>query len=333
MTNKKQLLDSQDIVKLGKEVLQAEMEGLAAVSQRIGASFADAVSLLVSCEGRVAVTGLGKSGLVGRKIAATLSSTGTPAYFMHPVEGAHGDLGSIVERDVVIAISNSGKTAELLAIIPPLRQIGARIIALVGCPQSPLGDLADVLVDVSVSREACNLNLAPTTSTTVTLAVGDAMAVCLSKAKDFTEADFKRFHPGGFLGQRLKMRAAELMRTTDLPVVSEDSSVGEALSILERGSMGSVVVMDGSKRLVGIVTDGDVRRLVVHDAFNRFAPVNTIMTRNPSSGKADDSVAELLDLMESKSITTLPIIDGEFRVVGLLHLHDLLGKGQFRFSG
>lgn len=333
MTDKKQLLDSQAIINLGKEVLQVEMEGLAAVSQRIGASFADAVSLLVSCEGRVAVTGLGKSGLVGRKIAATLSSTGTPAYFMHPVEGAHGDLGSIVERDVVIAISNSGKTAELLAIIPPLRQIGARIIALVGCPQSPLGNLADVLVDVSVPREACNLNLAPTTSTTVTLAVGDAMAVCLSKAKDFTEADFKRFHPGGFLGQRLKMRAVELMRTDDLPVASEDSSLGEAISVLERGNMGSVVVVDGSKRLVGIVTDGDVRRQVAHDTFNRFAPVTTVMTHNPRSGKADDSVAELLDLMESKAITVLPIVDDELRLVGLLHLHDLLGKGQFRFSG
>lgn len=333
MSELKQKNDTADIIQIGKEVLNVEIEGLTIVSKRLGVSFADAVNLLASCEGRVAVTGLGKSGLIGRKIAATLSSTGTPAYFMHPVEGAHGDLGSILERDIVIAISNSGKTAELLAIINPIRQIGARIIALVGAPSSPLGDLADLVIDLSISKEACALNLAPTASSTVALAVGDALAVCLSKIKDFTEDDFKRFHPGGFLGQRLKMRAAELMRTEDLPIASEDSSVGEAISVLDRGNMGAVILVDGSKRLVGIITDGDLRRQVARESFNAFSPVSSLMTHNPRRGEANDSVANLLDIMEGKSITVLPITDSENRLVGLLHLHDLLGKGQFRFSG
>ncbi|SHN66388.1 KpsF/GutQ family sugar-phosphate isomerase [Desulfovibrio litoralis] len=326
-------IDDEEIISIGKEVLQAEIDGISLMRQRLGRSFADAVNLLASCEGRVAITGLGKSGLVGRKIAATLSSTGTPAYFMHPVEGAHGDLGSILDKDVVVAISNSGKTAELLAIMSPLRQIGAKIIALVGNPRSPLADCADIFIDVSVAKEACSLNLAPTTSTTVTLAVGDALAVSLMKTKDFTDADFKRFHPGGALGQRLKMHAREIMNTEKLPIASEDSSLGEALAVLDRGNMGAVFILDGSRRLVGILTDGDVRKKMVHDGLNLLAPISSMMTQNPRVAKETDFAAELLDLMEQKAITVLPVVDDAHRLIGMLHIHDILGKGQFKFAG
>ncbi len=322
-----------DWIPLGRDVLDIEIEGLTAVRDRLGPSFEAALALLAGCRGRVVVTGLGKSGLVGRKLAATLSSTGTPAFFLHPVEGAHGDMGSLRAEDVVIAISNSGETDELNAILPSLRAIGTSIIAMTGATQSTLGRAADVVLDAGVPREACPHNLAPTASTTAVLALGDALAVCLIHWKSFTENDFLRYHPGGSLGQRLRLRVHELMHTTGIPVTQDDVGQEEAVRVLDKGGFGAVAVVDGSGRLMGILTDGDVRRAVIRGDYAPRTPVTAIMTRNPRSARSGQSVAELLDVMEQKAITVLPIVDDAHRLVGLVHLHDLLGKGGVSFAG
>ena len=317
----------------GREVLDIEMEGLHQVRANLGPDFSQAVELLLGCAGRVAVTGIGKSGLVGRKIAATLSSTGTPAFFLHPVEGAHGDLGVVREGDVVIAISYSGKTDELNALLPALRSLGARIIAITGNTASALAALAEITLDASVPREACALNLAPTSSTTATLALGDALAVCVMEGKEFTPSDFKRFHPGGTLGQRLSLKVADLMHRDNLPAVPENAPLEEALERLESGRLGAVCMLDAAGRLTGILTDGDVRRMVVRGMPAMKAPAVTVMSRKPLHARADQSAAELIDLMEEKAVTVLPVLANDAGLVGMVHLHDLLGKGRIKFSG
>ena len=322
-----------DWVRRGREVLDIEVEGLTAVRDRLGPSFEAAVSLLASCKGRVVVTGLGKSGLVGRKLAATFSSTGTPAFFVHPVEGAHGDMGSLKAEDVIIAISNSGETVELNAILPSLRSIGTPIIAITGKADSSLGRGADIVLDSGVPREACPMGLAPTSSTTAVLALGDALAVCLIDWKSFTEDDFLRYHPGGSLGQRLRLRVSELMHSEGIPVINEEAVCEEAVLMLDKGGFGAVALTDGSGRLTGILTDGDVRRAVCRGTYGPRTAVTQIMTRNPRFGRSTQYVAELLDIMEQRAITVLPITDDDHRLVGLVHLHDLLGKGGVRFSG
>ena len=316
----------------GREVLDIEMEGLHQVRANLGPDFSRAVELLLGCSGRVAVTGIGKSGLVGRKIAATLSSTGTPAFFLHPVEGAHGDLGLVREGDVVIAISYSGKTDELNALLPALRALGARIIAITGNTASALAALAEITLDASVPREACALNLAPTSSTTATLALGDALAVCVMEGKEFTPSDFKRFHPGGALGQRLSLKVADLMHRDNLPAVPENTPLEEALERLESGRLGAVCLLDAAGRLTGILTDGDVRRMVVRGMPAMKAPAVTVMSRKPLHARADQSAAELIDLMEEKAVTVLPVLANDAALVGMVHLHDLLGKGRIKFS-
>ncbi len=316
----------------GKEVLSIEIEALERVRERMDASFSAAVALLAACTGRVAITGIGKSGLVGRKIAATLSSTGTPAYFLHPVEGAHGDLGSVRKEDVVIAISYSGKTDELNAILPALRSIGARIIAITAGLSSALAGLADLVLDVTVPREACPMNLAPTSSTTATLALGDALAVCLMELKSFTVKDFKRYHPGGALGQRLSLRVADLMHTRDLPLAAATAPFGVALEKLEKGGFGAVILTDAEGGLAGILTDGDIRRALLRGTADKERPAAELMTGTPRYALADMSAAELMDIMEQKAITVLPVLDGRRKVMGIVHLHDLLGKGQVKFA-
>ena len=329
-------MDSNDWARMAREVFTTEIEGLEAVRTRLGGAFADALNLLAACKGRVVVTGLGKSGLVGRKIAATLSSTGTPSFYLHAVEGAHGDLGAIREGDVVIAISYSGKTAEVVAILPALRSLGARIIAIVGDAASPMARLADVTLDVGIPREACPMDLAPTTSTTATLVMGDALAVCLMRAKAFTADDFKRFHPGGSLGQRLRLKISEVMHTENLPIAPETASLAEALAVQNAGGLGATLVTDETGRLVGILTDGDIRRYVsrrISSGQPDFSvPVTDLMTKNPRHGNADNSVAELLDLMEHAAITVLPVTREDGTLMGVIHLHDLLGKGTVHFS-
>lgn len=322
----------QDWMERAKNVLDIEIEGLKSVRDRIGPSFNSAVELLAACRGRVAICGIGKSGLVGRKIAATLSSTGTPAFFLHPVEGAHGDLGAIRSGDVIIAISYSGRTDELNSILPALRALGAGIIAITSGLQSPLAQLADLVLDATITREACPMNLAPTSSTTATLAIGDALAVCLMESKAFTAGDFKRFHPGGSLGQRLSLRVADVMHTKDIPLAAEDLSFGEAVGILHKGGLGAALITDSTGKLSGILTDGDVRRALVRGTIDSAAPVREIMTRNPAHAFPDMSAAELMDIMEQKAITVLPVLNEDQSIAGIVHMHDLLGKGRIRFA-
>jgi arabinose-5-phosphate isomerase len=316
----------------GREVLGIEMEGLEQVRATLGESFSRAVLLLAACKGRVAVTGIGKSGLVGRKIAATLSSTGTPAYFLHPVEGAHGDLGSVRGGDAVIAISYSGKTDELNAILPALRALGASIIALTGGTASPLAQLADIVLDASVPREACAMNLVPTSSTTACLALGDALAVCLMEAKSFTSGDFRRFHPGGALGRRLSLSVSDVMHREGIPLAGEQAPLSQVLETLDKGGFGAVLLTGENGRLTGILTDGDVRRALCRGRLDTGKSAASIMTAAPLAATADMSAAELMDLMEQRAITVLPVVDEAGNVTGVVHLHDLLGKGQVRFA-
>lgn len=322
----------QDWIQRGREILSLEIDALAGVRERLGPSFSEALTLLAACQGRVALTGIGKSGLIGRKIAATLSSTGTPAYFLHPVEGAHGDLGTVRAEDVVIAISHSGRTEELNSLLPALRSLGVRVIALTGGTSSPLAHLADVIIDCGVPREACSMNLVPTSSTTATLALGDALAVCLMDIKAFTAGDFHRYHPGGALGQRLNLRVADIMHRVDIPLIREDASLREALEKLDKGGFGAVIVTDAAGLLSGILTDGDVRRIVCAGPLDPERAVSGFMTKKPCSVGADMSAGELMDVMEQKAITVLPVLDESGAVAGIAHLHDLLGKGQIKFA-
>ncbi|MCL1888941.1 MAG: KpsF/GutQ family sugar-phosphate isomerase [Desulfovibrionaceae bacterium] len=317
---------------MARMTIDVEMEGLNAVKERLGESFNRAVDLLAICKGRVVISGLGKSGLVGRKLAATFSSTGTPAFFMHPVEAQHGDLGSIREEDVFIAISNSGKTDELNALIPALRSLGVKIIALAGKTDSPLAALADLVISTEVPREACPLNLAPTASTTAVLAVGDALAVCLIEAKAFTENDFRRVHPGGALGKRLRQFLHELMRCP-APAALHTASLAEAVNALHQGGLGAMLILDEQGIAAGILTDGDLRRALLKRDFNPEHPVKKYATEKFRHATPEMSAAEALDSMEQAAITVLPVLDGNNRPLGMIHLHDLLGKGGINFSG
>jgi arabinose-5-phosphate isomerase len=318
--------------KRGKEVISIEIEALEQARSRIGPSFVAAVEMLAACRGRVAVCGMGKSGLVGRKIAATLSSVGRPAYFLHPAEGAHGDLGAVRDGDVVIALSYSGATEELLTLLPALRRLGASIIAVTAGLHSPLAEAADLVIDASVPREACPLNLAPTSSTTAALAIGDALAVCLMEAGHFTPGDFHRLHPGGALGSRLSLSVADLMHREKLPLAREDVRFGEALTALDEGGFGALLLTDGAGRLRGILTDGDLRRILCRGAPDLDRRISDYMTVDPRSAGATMSAAELMDIMEQTGITVLPVLDAAGRVEGLVHIHDLLGKGRIRFA-
>lgn len=319
-------------MRMARQVLAIEREGLAAVEAVIGSEFVTALTWMATCTGRIVITGIGKSGLVGRKIAATLSSTGTPAFFLHPVEGAHGDLGMIRSEDVVVAISYSGETDELNAILPALKGLAGRIVALTGNTESTMARLADATLCVRVPREACPMGLAPTASTTATLALGDALAVCLIAWKSFDARDFKRYHPGGALGQRLSSKVAEFMHTPAKAVVQAGVVLAEALKVLNEGGLGTVVVVDDHKRLQGILTDGDVRRMVCAGELVPERSIEGCMVTHPLAGKPEQPAAEILDLMESREITVLPIVDRDMMLVGIVHLHDLLGKGRLRFA-
>lgn len=317
---------------LAREVLDIEIEGLVAVRGQLNGGFEEALALLAGCKGRVVVTGIGKSGLVARKIAATLSSTGTPAFFLHPVEGAHGDLGMIRTGDVVLALSNSGETDELNTLLPALKSLGALIVGLTSGAASTLARMSDAVVEVRVPREACPMGLAPTASTTAALAVGDALAVCLMRLKDFGSKDFKRVHPGGALGARLSQRIESLMHTGNLPLAGENAPLSEALATLNAGGFGLAALTDAKGRLAGVLTDGDVRRMLCQSGFNPARPVSEVMTRNPRSVAKNASAAQVLDLMEARQITVLPVLNDDGSLAGLVHVHDLLGKGRVRFA-
>ncbi len=319
-------------VELAREVLDIEIEGILEVKKNLDREFYSVIKLIALSRGRVVVTGIGKSGLVGRKIAATLSSTGTPAFFLHPVEGAHGDLGMIQKDDVVLAISNSGETDELNAIIPVLKSLGPKIVAMTSKRNSTLAKLSDFVLSIYVPREACTLNLAPTASTTATLALGDAIAVALSRWKEFKKEDFKRFHPGGDLGRRLSLDIELIMQKEELPLVNLDTPMKDAINVLDKRGLGSVIVVDDKKRLKGIITDGDVRRMVVRNILELDTPVKFHMTKNPKFGEIGQKGSKMLDIMEQAEITVLPVVDKDMVVKGIVHLHDLLGKGRLRFN-
>jgi arabinose-5-phosphate isomerase len=313
------------LVASGRRVLEIEGLALAAVGARIGEEFARACALVMAGRGRVVATGMGKSGHIARKVAATLAATGTPAFFVHPGEAGHGDLGMITDADVVLAISYSGESDEILMLLPALRRQGNTVIAMTGRPQSSLAREADVHLDVSVPTEACPLHLAPTSSTTASLALGDALAVALLEARGFTADDFARSHPAGSLGRRLLLHIDDIMHTGDaLPSVAQDASVAEALVEMSRKRLGMTAVVDGDGRLAGIFTDGDLRRALDQDIDVRQTPIVEVMTRDPRTVRSGRMASEAAHLMEQHRINGLIVVDEDGRAVGALNIHDLL---------
>lgn len=321
------------IIEKAKEVLTTEAQAIMDVRENIGDSFFEAVQLIMQAEGKLVVSGIGKSGLIGNKIVATLNSTGTKALTLHPVEALHGDLGQVSEKDVFIGLSNSGETEELTNLLPIIKHIGCKTIALTGNHNSTLARNSDVVINVGVKREACALGLAPTASTTALLAVGDALAVVLEEEKHFQHSDFKRFHPGGKLGQRLACKIADIMLTDEaVPRIAPEASIADAVQAINTGKLGTVVVCDACNMLLGIITDGDLRRALGKGLNLMQLTAREIMTENPKSLMPQLPAAEALDLMESRQIMVLPITDADGRVSGILHLHDILGKGMFKFT-
>lgn len=313
------------LIEQARGVLRIEADAVAQLAERIDSSFADACTMILAGKGRVVVSGIGKSGHVARKIAATLASTGSPAFFVHPAEASHGDLGMITGDDILVALSNSGSTDELLAIVPLVKRLGARLIAVTGNPESALARLADVHLDASVEREACPLNLAPTASTTAALALGDALAVALLDARGFGALDFARSHPGGMLGRRLLTRVVDVMRSGDaLPTVPTGARVLDAILEITRKRMGMTAVLGSGSTLAGIFTDGDLRRLLEQGRDLRELSIDEVMTRSPSTVDAQALAAEAVHLMEERQINQLLVTDEDGRLVGALSLHDLL---------
>ncbi len=322
----------QRALELARSTLQIEADAILALRDRLstkhnasaGASFIEALKLLLNCNGRVVVSGMGKSGHIARKISATLASTGTPALFMHPGEAAHGDLGMITPQDVLIAISNSGETAELVSILPIVKRMGARLISMTGNPNSSLAQLADVHLDVSVAQEACPLNLAPTASTTATLALGDALAVAALDARGFQAEDFARSHPGGALGRRLLTFVRDVMRTGNaIPTVPADISLTRALLEITRKGMAMTAIVDGADRVLGVFTDGDLRRLLEQGRELQGIGIAGVMQTQPRSVKPDQLAVDAVAIMEQFRINQLLVIDATGKLVGALHIHDL----------
>lgn len=320
--------DAPDLLAHARAVIELEAQAVAALRDRIDRDFARACEIILACPGRVVVTGMGKSGHIGGKLAATLASTGTPAFFVHPGEAQHGDLGMIQPQDAVIAISNSGETGEILTILPIIKRLGARLIAMTGNPRSSLARQADVHLDVGVEKEACPHNLAPTSSTTATLAMGDALAVALLKARNFTPEDFARSHPGGKLGRRLLLYVRDLMHSGErIPQVSESAGLREALLEMSSKGLGMTAIVDSSGRLTGIFTDGDLRRALNRGIDVYRARITDLMTRNPKTIGADMLAAEAVAFMQSNNINGLYVVDAERRILGAFNMQDLLRAG------
>lgn len=320
--------DGDPLLERARETLRAEAGAVLALLERLDGRFVRAVELLYACRGRVVVTGMGKSGLIGKKLAATLSSTGTPAVFLHPAEGVHGDLGMVTREDAVIMLSNSGETAEVVATIPVVKRLGVPLVSLVGRMGSTLARLSDVALDVSVEREACPLNLAPTSSTAAALAMGDALAMALLEKRHFGPEEFALLHPGGNLGRRLLLRVGEVMhRDGQVPLVDEGVSVREALLEMSAKRLGMTGVRSGSGELVGIITDGDIRRRLERDGELLVRRAGEVMSPRPRWIGVHALAAEALRHMEEHKITSLFVKDGEGHLVGAVHLHDLLAAG------
>src|SRR6185436_18215826 len=313
-----------DLRRLAERVLRIEAEAILGLIPKLDERFDRAVEMLHRCSGRVIVTGMGKSGLIGRKVAATLASTGTPAFFLHPAEGVHGDIGMVARGDVVLALSNSGETDEMLAILPPLKRLGVPIVLLTGHPKSTLARQSEVVLDVSVSEEACPINLAPTSSTTAALAMGDALAMVLLDLRGLRAEDYAALHPRGTLGWRALFRVGDLMHTGDaMPAVTETAALAEAVQEMTRKGLGMTTVVDAEGRLAGVITDGDLRRLHLRGGPFETLRAGDVATRSPRTIGADDLAAKALEVMEGK-ITSLVVVDEAQRPRGVVHLHDIL---------
>ncbi len=318
--------DSFDFAATGRGVFALEREALAEVAKRIDGAFSKACRAMLACSGRVVCTGMGKSGHIARKIAATLASTGTPAFYMHPGEAAHGDLGMVTDADVVLALSYSGESDEILLLLPALKRQGNPVIAMTGRPASTLAQEADIHLDVEVTQEACPLRLAPTSSTTASLAMGDALAIALLEARGFTADDFARSHPAGALGRRLLLHITDVMHVgDDVPRVRPDASISEALMEISRKRLGMTAIVDADDRLLGLYTDGDLRRSLDDAQVDlRNTRIDTVMTRTPRTISADALAAEAAQLMETHKINALLVVDAAGHLVGALNIHDLL---------
>lgn len=315
-------------IRCGLNVLKIESEAVSALSKKIDVHFAKACELMLNCSGRIVVIGMGKSGHIGNKIAATLASTGTPSFFVHPGEASHGDLGMITEHDVVLALSNSGETSELTSILPVIKRKGIALISMTGNPKSTLASFANVNLDTSVEKEACPMNLAPTASTTVSLVMGDALAVALLDAKGFTEDDFALSHPGGSLGRRLLLKVEDIMhKEKDVPIVSRSTPMSEALLEMSQKRLGMTCVVDDRGELCGIFTDGDLRRALETETDLKSARIDTVMTPGGKTIKANRLAAQALQVMEQTQINALVVTDENNRPIGALNMHDLLKAG------
>ena len=311
-----------------RQVLRIEAEAIQRLIPRVGRAFEQAVTLIVGCKGRVVVTGMGKAGIIGQKLSSTLASTGTPSLWLHSAEAVHGDLGRVKKDDCLLALSNSGETEELIQLLPIIKQIGARLIAMTGNPRSRLAKHSDLVLDVSVTREACSLNLAPTASTTAMLAMGDALAVVVAERRGFKERDFALFHPGGQLGKRLLLKVSDLMRRGKAnPIVRQTTKLKDVLLAITRARAGCASIVDGRGRLVGIFTDGDLRRHIDAGLDLAATPVGRLMTRHPKTIQADHLAAEALRILREYRIDELVVVDAKRRPIGLLDVQDVLKAG------
>jgi arabinose-5-phosphate isomerase len=332
--NNEPMSDSAAIIQKAIEVLKIEADGITNLIDRIDENFSDMVDLICKSSGRIIISGIGKSGIIGRKIVATLNSTGTRALFLHPVEAMHGDLGQVSSDDIFIALSKSGETDELNILLSSIRRIGCKIIAFTGAKDSNLANHSDIVINVGVDYEACPLGLAPTASTTALLAMGDALAVVLLEKKQFKSSDFKLFHPGGTIGQRLTAEIKDIMISgKSLPCATEGTPMTEAVKAIDRGGLGAILVVNQHNKLSGIITDGDIRRMVVSGQSIDELAVEDVMTNNPKTQLPEAPTYDALYIMEQHQITVLPIVNSEGNVTGILHLHDILGKGEFKFNG
>ncbi len=336
MVHSKQFTETKYImvIKQAIEVLRTEAEGILKLADRVDDNFARMVELICNSEGRLIVSGIGKSGIIGRKIVATLNSTGTRSLFLHPVEAMHGDLGMVCPDDIFLALSNSGETDELNILAPSIRNIGCKTIAFTGKLRSTLAKHSDIVIDVGVDREACPLGLVPTASSTAMLAMGDALAVVLINKKHFKSSDFKKIHPGGLLGQRLSSSVKDIMLTGEgVPSVFKDAAMNEAIKEINRPGLGVTFVLRSDQSLCGIITDGDIRRMLASKKPIFELNAEDVMSTNPRTVSPDSPAYDALNIMEQHQITVLPVTDSSGKVQGVLHLHDILGKGEFKFNG
>ncbi len=322
------------VIEQAKEVLKIEAQGILGLVEKVGPEFEKTIEMILNSKGRIILTGIGKSGLIGRKIVATLNSTGTPSFFLHPAEAIHGDLGMVTHNDIILAISNAGQTAEINTILPILKKMGAKIIAFTGELDSPMAKVCDIAIDVGVEREACPMGLVPTASTTAALAMGDALAVVLINSRRFNRDDFKKFHPGGSLGERLDIKIKEVMLTDDhVPMVHLGSKVRSAIKEINAKKIGATLVIEKDQKLAGIITDGDLRKALINWENILEVMVEDIMSPCPKTIDENQTAAEALGLMELHEITHLVIVDNHNLVKGVVHLHDLLGREEFRING